>query len=171
MDRNSGYLSDLETQLSLTDRKIEQFLDRIVAATSETLIASYERQVKQMEEQRIVINEKIKKCGTFDAGMQESVRTAFRFLENPHKYWASAGLEGKRLVLKATFARPLGYHRQRGFRTAALSLPFSVLREFSEGDSEVVPLVGLEPTRLAALDFESDLRALLLVTLYPNKTL
>ena len=139
------YVSDLENQLSLTDRKIEQFLDRIVAATSETLISSYERQVKQMEEQRIIINEKIKNCGTFDAGMQESVRTAFRFLENPHKYWASAGIDGKRLVLKATFARPLGYHRQRGFRTAALSLPFSVLREFSEGDSEVVPRGGFEP--------------------------
>lgn len=108
-------------------------------------MASYERQVKQMEEQRIIIQDKIKKCGTFDKGLDESVRTAFQFLENPHKYWASAGLEGKRLVLKATFARPLGYHRQRGFRTAALSLPFSVLREFSDSDSEVVPRTGFEP--------------------------
>ena len=144
-DRKAGqfkeYLSDLKTQVTLIDRKVEQFLDRIVAADSHTLMASYERQVKQMEEQRIIIQDKIKKCGTFDKGLDESVRTAFQFLENPHKYWASAGLEGKRLVLKATFARPLGYHRQRGFRTAALSLPFSVLREFSDSDSEVVHLL------------------------------
>ncbi len=149
------YVSDLKNQIVLIDRKTEQFMERIMAANSTTLISTYERQVQQMEEQRIIINDKIKKCGTLDTGMAEAVRTGFKFLENPHKYWASAGLEGKRMVLKATFSRPLGYHRQRGFRTAALSLPFSVLREFAEGDSEVVPRVGIEPTHLAVPDFES----------------
>lgn len=109
------------------------------------MITTYERQVDQLAQQRILIQEKIQKCGTLDVGMKESVRTGLQFLENPYKYWVLRGLEGKRLVLKATFSRPLGYHHQRGFRTAAISLPFSVLREFSEGDSEVVPGAGIEP--------------------------
>ena len=147
------YLGDLKNQVVLIDRKVEQFVERILAAGNQTLITTYERQVDQLEKQRIMIQEKIQKCGTLDVGMKESVRTGFQFLENPHKYWVSRGLEGKRLVLKATFSRPLGYHRQRGFRTAALSLPFSVLREFAEGDSEVVPPAGIEP----ALDYSKQI--------------
>ncbi|MET0154994.1 MAG: hypothetical protein ABW189_02665 [Rickettsiales bacterium] len=64
--------------------------------------------MQQLEEQRIIINDKIKNCGALDSVMAEDVRTGFNFLENPQKYRASAGLEGKGMVLKATFSGPLG---------------------------------------------------------------
>ena len=109
------------------------------------MVTSYERQIKLLEEQRIMLEDKIKNCGRVDDNFEELARTTFQFLANPHKYRISGDLIGKRRLLKATFTHPLAYNRNRKYRTAAISLPFSVLREFLEGDSEVVPLAGLEP--------------------------
>ena len=137
----------LQEQLQLTQRKIDQFLDRIVTADSPTLVSAYERQIKQLEEQRIIMEEKISKCGTVDDTLEETARTALEFIANPYAHWVSGDLPKKRLVLKATFARPLAYHRNEGYRTAALALPFSLLRGFSDNESELVPQEGLEPPR------------------------
>jgi hypothetical protein len=78
------------------------------------LIAAYERQVRQLEEQRIILEEKIRNCGTVDDSFDEINRTALEFIRNPHDYWVSSPIERKRLVLKATFARPLACHRNEG---------------------------------------------------------
>lgn len=86
-------------------------VDRIVASDSPILIATHERQVKQLEEPRLLLEAKIEKCRTFDTSIEKINRTTLEFLENPLKYWVSSDLEGKRLVLKATFSRPLAYHR------------------------------------------------------------
>ena len=137
-------LDNLKVEKQLVDRKLDQFLERIVQADSAALITAYERQVRQLEEQRIILEEKIRNCGTVDDSFDEINRTALEFIKNPHKRWASADLSGTRLVLKATFARPLAYHRKEGYRTAALSLPFLVLREFSAGKSNMVELRRVE---------------------------
>ncbi len=129
---------NLRREKQLIEQKIEQLVDRIVAANSSIIISTYERQIKQLEERRIVIDEKIKKCGKVDDNFGKVSRTFLKFLQKPHEYWASADLMKKRTVLKATFARPLAYHRKEGYRTPALSLPFSVLRDFSDSKSGLV---------------------------------
>lgn len=131
-------MADLKKERQLIDRKVEQFLDRIGTADSATLITAYERQIKQLEEQRIVNEEKIKNCGKVDKSCDEVNRTALEFIGNPHKYWADGDLGDKRIVLKATFTRPISYHRNEGYRTAALSLPFSILRDFDTLKSSMV---------------------------------
>jgi site-specific DNA recombinase len=120
-------------------------VERVIAAESPTLITTYERQIKQLEEQRILIEEKIQKCGTVDDRLVKINRTSWEFLGNPHDYWISSPIERKRLVLKATFARPLAYHRNEGYRTPALSLPFLVLKEFSNQKEVMVETRGVEP--------------------------
>ena len=136
---------NLRREKQLIEQKIEQLVDRIVAANSSIIISTYERQIKQLEERRIVIDEKIKKCGKVDENFGKVSRTFLKFLQKPHEYWASADLMKKRTVLKATFARPLAYHRKEGYRTPALSLPFSVLRDFSDSKSGLVEHNGVEP--------------------------
>jgi site-specific DNA recombinase len=98
-------------------------------------------QIKQLEEQRILTEEKIQKCGAVDDRLVKINRTSWEFLGNPHDYWVSSPIERKRLVLKATFARPLAYHRNEGYRTPALSLPFLVLKEFSSQKEVMVVCV------------------------------
>ena len=120
-------------------------MERVVAADSAILIPTYERQIKQLEEECILIEEKIKKCGTMDTSFEEVNRTAKEFLANPYDFCGMAYLSGKRLVLKVTFPHPLAYHQKDGYRTAALALPFAVLRDFSNGKSGMVEPGGIEP--------------------------
>lgn len=49
------------------------------------------------------------------------------------------------MVLRMAFTDKLTYVRNVGFRTAAIALPFSLLREFANDNSEMVPAAGLEP--------------------------
>ncbi len=137
---------ELQHQIAVIERKTEQFLDRIAVADSMTLITSYERQITNLEEQRVVLQEKIQKCGEYNIAVDDTARTALRFFAKPHELWLSGDIKTQRLVLKATFSRPLAYYRKEGYRTADLSLPFSLLREFSDTKSGLVPPVGLEPT-------------------------
>jgi site-specific DNA recombinase len=134
-------LDTLKKEKQLIERKVEQLVERVIAAESPTLITTYERQIKQLEEQRILTEEKIQKCGAVDDRLVKINRTSWEFLGNPHDYWVSSPIERKRLVLKATFARPLAYHRNEGYRTPALSLPFLVLKEFSSQKEVMVVCV------------------------------
>ena len=140
-----GTLDKIEKEKQLIERKVEQFLERIVNADSPILINTYERQIKQLEEQRIITEDKIRNCGTIYDNFEKINRTAVEFLANPYAHWVSADMSGERLVLKATFSRPISYHRTHGYRTAALSMPFSVLRGFSDTNSVLVEATGIEP--------------------------
>jgi site-specific DNA recombinase len=128
------------------DRKIQQFLDRIITTDSATLVATYEKQIKNLEHQKALVEERIDQCGTLDDSFEKVNRTAMEFLANPYRFWRVADLTGKRILLKATFSRQVSYKKGEGYRTPDLSLPFSVLREFSDSKSGLV-----EPRRVELL--------------------
>jgi len=135
----------LKTELTKVERQIEQFLDRIAEADIASVIASYEKRIQKLEQQRIVLTENIEKCGRPVRSFDETLRTAFDFLENPWKLWVSERLEDKRAVLKLAFADRLAYVRNQGFRTANLALPFKALADSSQGLEGMVPGTGIEP--------------------------
>ena len=125
---------------------IAKLLDRIVEIDSPSIIVTYENRIRELENRKAELNEKIRKCGTVLPDFDETFRTAFSFLSNPHKIWCSDRLENKRTVLKLAFADKLSYCRNEGFRTAPYALPFALLEDFGQGNYEMVGLVGLEPT-------------------------
>ena len=137
----------LESEVRGIERKVEQLMDRIVEAESETLITAYESRIRALEERKVVLSEKIANCGRPLPDYQATVRTALTFLGNPQKLWASERLEDKRAVLKLVFAERLPYVRNEGYRTAGISLPFRVLEGLKGGKREMVPPSGLEPER------------------------
>jgi len=88
-DKQRNYheiVDHLKKEKLLIERKTEQFLERIIAADSHLLVTTYERQIKQLEEKRIVAEEKIQRCGTFDEGFEMVNRTSMEFLANPHDF-------------------------------------------------------------------------------------
>ena len=137
--------ASLQKERQMIEQKIEQLVDRIVTTDSPVLVATYERQIKQLEERRIIAEEKIKKCGTVDHTYGNINRTFLDFLRNPRKYWDSTDLLGRRTVLKVMFTRPIAYSKKEGYRTPAMSLPFSVLRDFDTLKSGLVEHSGVEP--------------------------
>ncbi len=145
-NNHQAYRVSLEQELRQIDNKVEVFIDRIGMADSAALITGYERQVTQLEQRRVEIREKISRCGTVDVDYENMARTLFEVMSNPHEQWVSSSLMDKRMLLKMLFAEQLRYHRNEGYRTAALALPFSLLRDFSDSESDLVPRKGLEPS-------------------------
>lgn len=113
---------------------IAKLLDRIVEIDSPSIIVTYENRIRELENRKAELNEKIRKCGTVLPDFDETFRTAFSFLSNPHKIWCSDRLENKRTVLKLAFADKLSYCRNEGFRTAPYALPFALLEDFGQGN-------------------------------------
>jgi len=80
-----------------------------------------------MEEQCIVLEQKLRKCGTVDTDFLTSARTAFDFLGKAHQIWVAGDLPAKRLVLKLAFDERIVYHRNEGYMDAvtAFTVPLS----------------------------------------------
>ncbi len=138
----------MQSEVRKIDKKVNQYLDRVVSADTPMLIETYENKIKELQEQKITLNEKIKNCGRPLQSFDESFRTAFDFLGNPHKLWSSDRIEDKRLVLRLAFSEKLPYDRTEGFRTAQtnkFSLPFRLLENLKGGNYEMVEGTGVEP--------------------------
>ena len=137
----------MQRQLTQIDRKSTQLLDKLIDTNNATVITAYENKLREMEDQKTFLIEKISKCGQPSAPFDQVYRTAFDFLANPSKLWTSGRYEDKRAVLKLVFAQRLPYIRNQGYRTAKTSLPFKALGDFQLGKCEMVPRRGLEPPR------------------------
>lgn len=135
----------LEDQRRQIVRKVDIFVDRIAEAQNPILITKYEKQITDLEQQRVIIDEKIARCGTTDVSNEEATRTAFKFLGNARNLWDSGSITERRMVLRAAFREQMRYHPNEGYRTAAFSLPFEVSRGFNTGQSGLVRTRGLEP--------------------------
>ncbi len=128
-------------------KKIEQLLDKVVEADSPLVVSACEKKIKELENDKRVIDEKIVQCGRPIKPYEQMYRTSMEFLQNPHKLWACGGFEDKRAVLKLVLCGHIIYDREHGYRTPDLSLPFKMLGDFCEQNAAMVPRRGLEPPR------------------------
>lgn len=132
-------------EVRLIETKLDNLLDRIVDASSDSVVAAYENRIRALEEQKALAREKIATCGKPLAAFDETYRTAFAFLANPCKLWHSPRIEDRRAVLKLVFAEKLPYARNGGYRTAKISMPFKLLGDIKMNKSEVVRQKAFEP--------------------------
>jgi site-specific DNA recombinase len=122
-----GQSKSIEAQLQATERQIENLLDRIVDASSPSIVSTYENRLQKLDEKKAELAEKIENCGRPAGTFEGTFRTSFEFLGNPQKLWASEHIEDKKMVLRLVFADKLAYRRNEGFRTPAIALPLRVL--------------------------------------------
>jgi site-specific DNA recombinase len=132
-------------EMGKLDAQIEGLLDRVVDATVPSVIARYETRIRDIEEQRLLLRERLAIVGQPASNFEDALRTALDFLANPCILWKSDRLEDRRTVLKLTFTDRLAYKFKEGFRTAALSMPFNILAGFLSRDGEMAHPRGFEP--------------------------
>ncbi|MGD9473174.1 MAG: hypothetical protein AB7G24_07790 [Novosphingobium sp.] len=135
----------LKAQLSQIERKIEQLLDLLIESDRATDTEMFKKRMREQEQQKALVEDKIARCGTPLAPFDESFRTALDFIGNPQKMWDSDHLEDKRALLKLAFSGNLIYARNEGFRTADFSFPFKVLGEEKPSEKLMVRPTGFEP--------------------------
>lgn len=136
----------LAAELEKTEKAIGQVLDRMLETSLPSVIGAFENRVRQLEAQKLALEDRIVTSKRPRMGFDDTLRTALEFLSNPWKLWAEGTFEHRKMVLKLTFVERLRYRRNCGFRTASPSLPFKVLGDFSGGKMGMVGPVGLEPT-------------------------
>ncbi|MBZ9650170.1 recombinase family protein [Sphingobium sp. 3R8] len=151
-DRRAKEAKERRTALKLetaaVEKKIGQFLDRIVEANSPTVISAYERKVVELERDKLILVENIAKCGTPARDYDEVFQTSMEFLSNPWNLWKTGQLEDRRAMLKLVFAGNLIYSRESGFQTPEISLPFKALEDISSPKRVMVHPTGFEPMAL-----------------------
>ena len=143
----------MKAQIPALDRQVEKYLQRLTDTDNSIVVKKYEHEITRLEEQKIVLREKIAKCGRPLDPFEDCFRTAMIFLSNPCYLWSSDRLEDKRMVLRMVFLKKLPYDRDGGFRTAKtddLSLPFRYLQNFNGGKYEVARPEGVEPPTLGS---------------------
>ncbi len=136
----------LELEISKGERKIEQLLDRIVDAESDSVVSAYEKRIGQLQFDKQVMQEKISNCGRPIRDFDKSFRTAMDFLANPYQLWDTGRMEDRHTVMKLTFTDKLRYVRGEGFRTPETALPFKALSGISGDENKMVRSEGFEPS-------------------------
>ena len=133
------------TELKRIDDQIAKLLDRIVDAEASSVVSAYEKRIQKLEEEKLVLQDRLADTTQPKSGFEETVRTALDFISNPWILWRSERLEDKQAVLKLTFSDRLRYTRENGFRTANLAFPFKVLGALAGGNLEMAHPRGFEP--------------------------
>ncbi len=139
----------LSAQLVKIERQVSQFLERILDASVPSVIAAYEDRVRKLEEDKLVIKERMAGVARPASNFEDTLRTALDFIASPWNLWKSERLEDRRAVLKLTFADRLRYMRNEGFRTAKLSLPFNVMGGILGSENQMAHPTGFEPVTFA----------------------
>jgi len=135
----------LAFQIGDIDSQIETLLDRVVDASSDSLVKAYEAKIEKLEKQKLVLTDQaehvVPPMGRFD----DFIEHTMVFLASPWNIYKNGGIALKRTVLKLAFAEPLEYNLINGYRTAKTTFPFKVLAGFFNQKSEMVGDPGIEP--------------------------
>ncbi len=137
--------SAIEQDMQKVDQQLEQVLARIVNTDNERLISAYEDKLQKLEEQKLVLSEKIANSGADLPCFDSTFRTALEFLKNPHKLWLSDKLADKRTVLKLVFAEGVSYDRKEGLRTAPIAQPIRAMGDIWGSKKCMAHPAGFEP--------------------------
>ncbi|MEM7547696.1 MAG: recombinase family protein [Pseudomonadota bacterium] len=128
----------LESQISDIERQIEGLMDRIMDASSATVVAAYEARLEKLERQKLELMEKVENTAPEKADRVSAFEPAMEFLVNPWNIYEKGSFALKRVVLKLVFLEGLRYNRKSGVRTAKTTFPFKVLGEIFDHESGVV---------------------------------
>ncbi len=135
----------LAAKIADTEKQIESLLDRIVDASSPSVINAYEARITKLENEKFRLSEKAAAIVPPKDRREEFIEPALRFLTNPWNLYEKGSLTLKKAVLRLAFEEPLRYSRENGYRTAKTTFPFKVLADLYNPKSEMVEPRGVEP--------------------------
>lgn len=135
----------LQKQIVDVEKQSQALLDRIVEATNDSVIKAYETRIEKLEREKLILVERLENLAKPRRDLSEVIEPALRFLTSPWNIYKNSSLAAQQTVLKLSFAEPLRYNRNEGYRTANIAFPFKVLADFSTQKCEMVGPAGFEP--------------------------
>ena len=136
----------LKTQIKDVDKQIDSLLDRIVDASNPSVIKAYETRIEKLEREKLRLEDKAENTAAPKGYQSEFIEPALKFLASHWNIYKNGSFALQQTVLRLTFAEPLRYCRENGYRTAKISFPFRVLGDFQTQKCEMVGDLGIEPS-------------------------
>ena len=134
----------LKQDVTKTEKQIDVLMDRIVETDNATVMAAFEGKIAKLEKQKLIAIEKLADQGNPKHTFDEMFELALKFLSSPWNLWSSGQMHLRKTVLRLTFAERMAYHRDKGFRTPQVAVPFTFLGGIME-NLEVARRGGFEP--------------------------
>ncbi len=145
LDQARAMKLSCEKEMATLDKQIGVMLDRIVDASSDSVVGAYEKRIAQLERDKLTLAERREKIGGPQRSFDEMFELAFGFLANPSKLWRSGRFELQKLVLKLTFSQHLAWCPETGFQTPKTTLPFKLLGDSDMRFEKMADREGFEP--------------------------
>ena len=135
----------LKANIKQIEKQVDQLLDGIVDASSDSVVSAYEKWIAKLEREKVLAEEQLAQSGKPRHTFEESFEHAIRFLSSPWNIWNNADLALKQTVLRLAFVEPVLYCRNQGLRTPNLALPFNALGDMCGNKCEMARPTGFEP--------------------------
>ncbi|WP_019960625.1 recombinase zinc beta ribbon domain-containing protein [Woodsholea maritima] len=139
----------VQSEAAKLEKQIGALVDRIVDATSDSVIKAYESRIRALEEKKASLLEQANFIRTPKKSFENAFRTPMAFLSNPWKLWDSGDLVQRRMLMKIAFSSHPRYCRENGFSNPDLSLPFKALMGSEMHKCEMAHPSGFEPETFA----------------------
>ncbi len=128
----------LSKQLADAEKQIESLLDRLVEASSATVVGAYEARIDKLEREKLVLSERLENTVPPSGRLEECMELALRFLSNPWNIYKNGDFVLRQTVLRLAFLKPLRYDQNGMYGTPEFAFPFKALAGISSGNSEMV---------------------------------
>lgn len=125
----------LKRQIVDVEKQIENLLTRIMKASNDSVIGSYEIKIAELEKTKARLVENSTQKAPSIKRFEEMLELSMQFLASPWKLWESGHITLRRTLLRLAFTEGFAYHRNSGARTPEISLPFKALGMFAGGQN------------------------------------
>lgn len=129
---------ELQRQQKDVERQIEGLLDRVVEATSSSVVSAYEARIERLERDKIVLAERATTSVPPKGRLEDCIELAMRFLSSPWSIYKNGDYVMRQTVLRLAFAEPLRYGKNGVYGTPEFSFPFKMLAGISGQKGEMV---------------------------------
>ncbi len=136
---------NIQSELEKIEGEISDFVERAGRARDQALIDIYEGKIKELAVRKEELKKKQKQNNYTDKDFGTASEKVFNTLKKPMQMWQSNEYNDKRTILFMYFEENLRYDYFRGFGTATLAYPVSLITENRPLRSGSVEMSGSDP--------------------------
>ena len=99
----------IQAQLRETERQIEGLLDRIVDASSASIVSAYESRIEKLERKKNVLDERLEKSVPKKGRLEDCIELSLKFLSKTWFLYEKGDHVMRQAILRLAFSEPLRY--------------------------------------------------------------
>ena len=102
--------TEWQSQLKASEKQVEELLDRIIHAKSDSVVAAYEKRIDKLEREQIVLAERVSKTVPPKGRLEECMELPLKLLSRPWETYEKGSYALRQTALRLAFVEPLSYH-------------------------------------------------------------